>query len=38
MKFIGAGTLFNLLMRLLTAIGHFEELFYETLDLMELKP
>ena len=36
--FIGTGTLFNLLMRLLIVIGHFEELFDETLDLMKLKP
>jgi len=38
MNFIGNGTLFNLLMHLLGAIGHFEEIFDETLDLVKLKP
>lgn len=38
MKFIGTRTLFNLLMRLLTVIEHFEDLFDKTLDLMKLKP
>jgi len=38
MKFIGTRTLFNLLMPLMIVIGHFEELFDETLDLMKLKP
>lgn len=38
MNFIGTGTLFNLLMHVLAAIVHFEDLFDETLDLMKLKP
>jgi len=38
MEFIGTGTLFNLLMHLLTVIEPFEDLINETLDLMKLKP
>jgi len=38
MEFIGTGTLFNILMCLLTIIEHFEVFFDETLDLIKLKP
>lgn len=37
MEFIGTGTLFDVLMRMLTVIEHFEDLFDETLYLMRLK-
>ena len=37
MKIIIAGTLFDLLMHLLTIIEHFEDLIDETLDLMRPK-
>ena len=37
MKFFSTGTLFKLLICLLTIIGFFEDLIDETLDLMGLK-